>query len=185
MPSASIKTIRQLIYYQYAKIISDASGLGKKNYAMIIATEQKLVSGEIKWSSAVHEWLKEHENPNVCIYCGAKENLTTEHILPRCCGGEDIPENVVRVCKHCNSKKGKKRMYEYFGYKNKDDINYIAVSKYLKYLYTLHERNGTLDCLVTDMCPNCDMQALCEKECHSEKLTVYCMEGCFKRKIKE
>ena len=71
-----------------------------------MATFQKLKKGEMNWSSAVREWLKEHENPDICIYCGSRDSLTTEHILPISRGGEDIPDNVVRVCKHCNSSIG-------------------------------------------------------------------------------
>lgn len=48
-----------------------------------------------------------------------KKDLTTEHILPRNCGGEDTTDNVVRVCKSCNSSKGGKRLYEWKGLKER------------------------------------------------------------------
>ncbi len=179
MPPPMIKTVRQLIYWQYAKIISDASKFGKQNYRMDMHYCKQLCSGEIHWSSAVREWLKEKENPDVCIYCGEKKDLTTEHILPRICGGEDITDNVVRVCKSCNSSKGGKRLYEWMGYKSKDNINRIAEGKYLKYLYSLHEKNGTLDARVADLCDKCNMRKTCESNNCVEKLTVYCLEGCF------
>jgi hypothetical protein len=182
MPPKSIKSIRQLIFYQYAKIISEASGFGKNNYGIIIRTCQKLESGEIHWSSSVREWLKEKENPDICIYCGEKKELTTEHILPTCCGGEDIPDNVVRVCKSCNSSKGGKRLYEWRGLEAKDTHHRIAEGKYLKYLYYRHEKQGTLDVdNVQELCHNCNMQKCCEKENTVGKLTVYCIEGCFHR----
>jgi len=38
MPPPAVKTIRQLIFCQYAKIVSDSSGFGKKNYGMIMST---------------------------------------------------------------------------------------------------------------------------------------------------
>ena len=179
MPPAIIKTLRQIIYWQYAKIISNASGYGKENYKMVMSNWKRLCSGEIHWSTSVREWLKEKENPDVCIYCGEKKDLTTEHILPRCCGGEDIPENVVRVCKSCNSSKGGKRLYEWMGYKYRDDVNRIAEGKYLKYLYSIHEKNGTLDAKVADLCEICNMRKTCERDGCMDKLTVYCIEGCF------
>lgn len=180
MPPKAIKSVRDIIYYQYAKIISNSSGFGKENYGVIMASWKKLKSGEMHWSSTVREWLREHENPNVCIYCGTEGKLTTEHILPRIHGGEDIPDNVVRVCSICNSSKGGKRMYEWQTLKNKDKHNRIAEGKYLKYLYSLHEKRGTLDVeTVTDLCKNCDMPKQCEKENSVEKLSVYCIEGCF------
>lgn len=180
MPPPAVKSIKDIILYQYAKIISESAGYGKKNYSFIMGTWKKLKSGEMHWSASVREWLREHENPDICIYCGSKTILTTEHILPAIRGGDDIPDNVVRVCKTCNSSKGKKRLYEWKGLENKDHHHRIAEGKYLKYLYHKHELNGTLDAdNVKQLCNNCDMGKLCEKEGSVGKLTVYCLEGCF------
>ena len=44
MPPKSIKTPREIIYYQYAKIISESSGFGKANYAMIMTKWKQLVN---------------------------------------------------------------------------------------------------------------------------------------------
>jgi hypothetical protein len=182
MPPRAVKTVRQIIYYQYAKIISEASGFGKVNYGMIMSKWKQLNEGEIHWSSSVREWLKERENSKVCIYCGAEKDLTIEHILPRSCGGEDIPDNVVMVCKNCNSSKGGKRLYEWRGLDAKDTHHRVAEGKYLKYLYSRHEKQGTLDVdNVQVLCKNCNMQKCCEKEDSVEKLSVYCIEGCFHR----
>lgn len=43
-----------------------------------------------------------------CGYCGCKQNLTIDHILPRSRGGEDTWENLVTSCSKCNTKKGNK-----------------------------------------------------------------------------
>lgn len=183
MPPKAIKSVKDVIFYQYAKIISNSAGFGKENYGMIMSNWKKLKSGEIHWSTSVREWLLEHENPNFCIYCGVEEKLTTEHILPTSRGGENIADNVVRVCKSCNSSKGSKRLYEWRTLDAKDKHNRIAEGKYLKYLYSLHEKHGTLDVeTVTELCANCDMQKHCEQENSVEKLSVYCIESCFMKK---
>ncbi len=180
MPPSAIKSVRDIIYYQYAKIISSSAGFGKENYGMIMSNWKKLKSGEMHWSTTVREWLKEHENANLCIYCGADGKLTTEHILPTSRGGENIPDNVVKVCSSCNSSKGSKRLYEWKGLEAKDKHHRIAEGKYLKYLYTLHERRGTIDIdTVTELCTDCDMRKRCDVENSVEKLSVYCIEGCF------
>jgi len=44
----------------------------------------------------------------ICNYCGAKENLSLDHLFPRKFGGKDNIENLLYVCKSCNSSKGKK-----------------------------------------------------------------------------
>ena len=61
MPANYVKTVRQLLYYQYAKIISESAHWGKTNYGMITTKYKQLLSGEIHWSSSVREWLKEKE----------------------------------------------------------------------------------------------------------------------------
>lgn len=40
-----------------------------------------------------------------CQYCGIKENLFVDHIIPESQGGELIDSNLVTACKSCNSKK--------------------------------------------------------------------------------
>ena len=41
-----------------------------------------------------------------CLYCGATENLTLDHIMPQSRGGENSWENLVTCCGSCNVKKG-------------------------------------------------------------------------------
>jgi 5-methylcytosine-specific restriction endonuclease McrA len=43
---------------------------------------------------------------HTCQYCGAKKNLSIDHVIPRCRGGEDTWENLVVACSSCNVKKG-------------------------------------------------------------------------------
>ena len=41
-----------------------------------------------------------------CQYCGAKEGLTFDHVIPRSRGGRTTWENVVAACGPCNLHKG-------------------------------------------------------------------------------
>jgi hypothetical protein len=47
-----------------------------------------------------------------CLYCGATENLTLDHIIPQSRGGEDTWENLATCCGSCNVKKGNKTPQE-------------------------------------------------------------------------
>jgi len=40
-----------------------------------------------------------------CVYCGATEDLTLDHVIPRSRGGSHAPENLVTACRSCNSRK--------------------------------------------------------------------------------
>lgn len=41
-----------------------------------------------------------------CRYCGAKDDLTTDRVIPRTQGGSDDEENLVTACGRCNFSKG-------------------------------------------------------------------------------
>lgn len=44
--------------------------------------------------------------PQACWYCGETANLSMDHIIPRSRGGGDTGENLITVCRSCNSSKG-------------------------------------------------------------------------------
>ena len=43
---------------------------------------------------------------HACVYCGATERLTIDHVLPKSRGGPDSWENLVAACTPCNNRKG-------------------------------------------------------------------------------
>ncbi len=43
---------------------------------------------------------------NRCVYCGTKDSLTIDHVVPRSLGGRDSWDNLVTACQKCNAKKG-------------------------------------------------------------------------------
>ena len=47
-----------------------------------------------------------------CQYCGAKGDLTFDHVIPRARGGVTSWENVVAACSPCNLRKGSRSLRE-------------------------------------------------------------------------
>ncbi len=45
-----------------------------------------------------------------CQYCGARHDLTFDHVVPRVLGGKTSWENVVAACAPCNLRKGAKTL---------------------------------------------------------------------------
>jgi DNA-directed RNA polymerase subunit RPC12/RpoP len=43
---------------------------------------------------------------NVCQYCGSKDDLTLDHVMPKSRGGRTTWDNLTTACRRCNSKKG-------------------------------------------------------------------------------
>ncbi len=179
MPPGAVRSLRDLLYWQYAKIISESAGFGKRQYGFVMSRFKKLRSGDIEWSSSIREWVREREKGDECTYCGQVGDLTVEHMVPLSRGGPDHPDNAVFVCKRCNSSKGSKRLYEYYGLENRYEVPRIAEGKYLKLLYRLLEERGLLDVdreKLPQLCSKCDLYGECPEK---EKLTVYCLEGMF------
>lgn len=42
---------------------------------------------------------------NECAYCGSKENLSLDHVIPQCKGGSNHATNIVAACVSCNGDK--------------------------------------------------------------------------------
>jgi len=87
MPDREVRTIRDLIYYQYAKIIAK-SALGpdakKSSYGFIKTTFRQLKSDEKRWSEILREDRQLVEAEKRCVYCGTTEDLSWEHIVRDC-----------------------------------------------------------------------------------------------------
>jgi|YelNatPaOPRAMG01_1025707.scaffolds.fasta_scaffold02115_22 hypothetical protein len=192
MPPPAVKTVKDLIFWQYAKIISESAGFGKRNWGFVMKKFKQLKEGEIFWDE-IREYVKEKEKKDECIFCGKKTNLTVDHLLPRCFNGPDDEKNVIFVCKECNSSKGYRRLYEFWTLKKglegaKYEVPRIAEGKYLKFAYEVLKNKCLLDLSISEIkkqiCPKCDVKNLCVKEKSVGKLSPLCLDGiltlCFK-----
>ena len=43
-----------------------------------------------------------------CVFCGATDDLTLDHVIPRSKGGSSNPDNLQTLCRSCNTSKGNK-----------------------------------------------------------------------------
>ncbi|MGQ9853339.1 MAG: HNH endonuclease, partial [Candidatus Oleimicrobiaceae bacterium] len=101
----------------------------------------------------IRDYEKELEKGRVCVYCGGRTGLSTDHIIPVSRAGVDprikalldTSDNCVCACKTCNSNKGDRDIFEWYGPERLDDIPKLALSKFLKLAYRVHEMQGTLD----------------------------------------
>jgi len=49
---------------------------------------------------------------NRCQYCGSRDRLTIDHVVPKSRGGRDTWDNLVAACVPCNNRKGSKTPVE-------------------------------------------------------------------------
>lgn len=50
---------------------------------------------------------------NCCVYCGATDRLTVDHMIPLARGGTNWPANLVPACETCNGRKHTKTYFEF------------------------------------------------------------------------
>ena len=182
MPPRYVKTIRDEINYEYAKLISRSAFGSEINYRFVTDRYKALHSGEISMSNTMREWEREQELPRECVFCGKTEDLTTDHLIPKSRGGSDDPCNLVLSCAFCNASRKDKGVFEWLGLKKKDSLHRLVAGKYLKELLRLHEARGTLDVSILELetlCKACRNPATCNLWGKTESLTCFCLESVF------
>ena len=162
MPDKDTKTLRDVIWFQYAKLIarsafklSDGHAAKKRCYGFIKNLFRELQAGKKTWSDITREDGQLADDEKRCVYCGNVENLAHEHLVPmsllisdRCPSCDKIQStyNQVWVCKSCKSAKGTMGMYTFFNLRMPEIrkfYDFLPASVEKKYLKTAYE---CLDC---------------------------------------
>jgi hypothetical protein len=183
MPPPYVKTIREEIFYEYAKLIS-RSAYGTLQRAFITDRFKKLRDGEITISGTIREWEREQELPRECVFCKSAIDLTKDHLIPRNRGGDDSPDYLVLACKSCNTSRGDKGIFEWLGLEKKDNLHRLVAGKYLKQLLQTHTASGTLEITKSQLhklCQNCPLPQVCMQWNTVNKLTCFCLESILPR----
>ena len=89
------------------------------------------------------------QSGNFCWYCGkeveSKSELTADHIFPRSKGGESSMDNLVLVCKSCNSSKNNMDLLEWYFERRKEYPMPYIFAHYYKQLYLYAKEHDLLD----------------------------------------
>jgi hypothetical protein len=183
MPPRFVKTIREELFYEYAKLICrSVYGSVEANRGFITNCFKDLRDGRKTMSGTMREWQREQEMPRECVFCKATETLQTDHLIPRSRGGLDTADNVVWTCSRCNQSRNDRGIFAWLGLKEKDHLHRLVAGKYLKELFDMHESRGTLDIStdnLTDLCPACRNSPVCLQWDKVGKLTCFCLESVF------
>ena len=114
----------EYIYWSYANLqmLHYAVTAGKRKYdrmCYMIRSKAFKAYKEGRWN--IHDLLefnveKIRQN-NYCWYCGKElepSKLTKDHVFPRSKGGDNDMDNIIMVCKTCNSSKGDMDLFEWY-----------------------------------------------------------------------
>lgn len=80
-----------------------------------------------------------------CVYCGSKEDLCIDHLVPLIKGGDNEIDNLVISCKRCNSGKAGRLLEEtrYDFHNKKTENQYVSVKARLNITQNVTQRHGT------------------------------------------
>ena len=141
----TFSTVRELIYWEYAKLISEKAVGNRQNYKFTNFTYQKLIHGKASPSSILSENQQLFHMGDVCAYCGATGPLHWEHIVPVSVGGPDNIDNMVRACAPCNLTKGARDPYQWYLGNKPEQIPRVVLGKFLKIVFEKYAARDLLD----------------------------------------
>jgi len=179
MPPPYILTIRDQILYEHATLMS-RSAFGKPVHGFIYDRFKLLRDGRLSIADTIREWEGEGEPPHACAFCGSKEQLTTDHLIPVRKGGSDSPDNRVQSCPPCTTARGSRGIFEWLGLIRKDSLHRLVAARYLQQLLHAHTSAGTLDVSkdeITSLCHSCPLPGICEEWASEGKMTCFCLES--------
>lgn len=145
MPPSAVKTVRDLIYWKYAKLIAGRAVGDKKNYAFVMYTVNNLRKGQLKPSTILRGNTILVEEEKKCAHYGSTTSLQWKHIIPKSRGGPDTIDNMVMACVNCNHSRDDKDPFEWYGLERRYALPRLVLDKYLKLVFDAHEKAGTLD----------------------------------------
>ena len=120
------QTFADLLYASYSGLqtLGFAFAKGKQRYdrecyAFRESVIKRLKAGKMKISDLYQNNIRQMTSPHdACWYCGRSVSdcgpLTADHIFPRMKGGENVSDNLIMVCRSCNSFKGAKDLLAWY-----------------------------------------------------------------------
>ncbi|MBP3213759.1 MAG: HNH endonuclease [Bacteroidaceae bacterium] len=145
----------EMLFWSYANLqmLCAALNMGKMEYdrrCYMIRAKAFKAYKEGRWN--IHDLMEFNvakiKNNNYCWYCGKEmepSKLTKDHVFPRCKGGVDDMDNIIMVCKTCNSSKGKMDLFEWYEEVRQEWPPINVWVHYLKNIYLYSLDNSLMD----------------------------------------
>ena len=146
-----IVTVRDLLFWSYANLAMAHSAItsNAEKYSRIhFMVRSRLYNGLRKDSMQIGP-LADDERlkmilPQSCCYCGSKESLAADHLIPRKKGGGHTGDNLVWACRTCNSSKCATDALEWLAGRQQFPP-LLLLRRYLKLAIELSREKGIMD----------------------------------------
>ncbi len=109
-----------------------------------------LVSGTMSMRSTFDDERIKYKYPESCCYCGSKNNIQIDHLIPQIKGGQDSADNLVWACRSCNRSKRDRDVIVWLKSKGKEP-SILLLRRYLKLVTKYCEQNQLLDLPLTEV----------------------------------
>lgn len=150
------KSFRELLFFSYANLqmlcVAKSQHLERYNrQCFMVRSKAYKAYCEGRWD--IHNLLVNNIEKiragNSCHYCGKevsnKTELTVDHIFPQSKGGDDNMDNIMLVCKQCNSSKRDSDLLRWYAECRHEFPPIFVLQHYLKQIYMFSRENNLLD----------------------------------------
>jgi hypothetical protein len=152
MPPPADPSLRQHLAWAYGnlamaeKALHDGdSGYGRVHYMIRSRIYREMSAGSMSPRSLMRDQKIRMKLPQQCIYCGGVEHLAIDHVVASAAGGADAGDNAVWACRSCNSSKGKRDLFDWWGTAGRMGLPPLFVVRvYLKQAIHYAEDQGLL-----------------------------------------
>lgn len=182
MQPGYVKTIREEIFFEYARLISRSTLKGNVDYPFVANRFKALLSGRTTMADTNRDWPRDQNQPPACAFCGAAHDLELDYLVPLSRGGLKSSDNAVLSCPGCRAGRGDKGIFQWLGLEKKEGLDPFISARYLKELFDAHSRKGTLEIhknAITLLCPTCKNRSACREWQVLEELSCLCLESAF------
>lgn len=146
-----IKTVGELLHWSYANLAMAHSAITAKaeNYGRTqFMIRSRLYVGLNKQTINIGP-LADDERlkmvlPQACCYCGSRDYLSVDHLIPTKRGGANVGDNLVWACRSCNSSKCARDALEWLKEKNQFPP-ILLLRRYLKLAIEMSRDRNLMD----------------------------------------
>src|SRR5690554_6762027 len=98
----------------HAALTTGATKWGPGLYAIRSSMWRRLCAGEAVPRSLFDDEKLQLKGLPTCEYCGGREHMSVDHLIPISRGGGGEGENLVRACRSCNSSKNDRDLMQWY-----------------------------------------------------------------------
>lgn len=163
------KTIKDILFWEYAKLISCYAPTEKERAALATQNQLALKDGTKKVTEPIFADLEMSRGR--CAYCCNQHDLSNDPMVPgRGCFSSEL-HNIVSICSGCKSSKSDLEMLEWWRPERFRELHPALRRKYLRMLYLCLECRGLLDREIEDKTLDISgLTRIFKMRCHGQRV---------------